>query len=256
MIIILISSFISLGAFYIYTNVYDLSVANWGEYINPQVLKGFEKKYQVKIKYSTFDDNESLYAKLYTTSYDVMVPSDYMVAKLASEDRLFPIATTNDAGNIEYDSRIDFNPEKAINADLYELMKHYKVKNPDGTFSKNGLNNYSIPYFWGDVVLIINTTNANNISDLGIKADGSDAQWSLLTKAASLQKRIVLNDDMHNLFMTALTDLHYKNKWQENNGSDTYNQVGNTFHDNISAHIWSNNKIFTIIKIRVITNCW
>lgn len=234
--IILISSFISLGAFYIYTNVYDLAVVNWGEYISPKVLKGFESKYQVKIKYSTFDDNESLYAKLYTTSYDVMVPSDYMVAKLASEDRLFPIAATDDAGNIQYDSRIDFNPQKDINPDLYELMQKYKVENPDGTISKNGLNNYSIPYFWGDVVLVINTTNTSNISDLAINADGTDAQWSILTKAAELGKRIVLNDDMHNLFMTALTDLHYKNKWHENNGTGTYNQVDNTFNDNINAH--------------------
>lgn len=234
--IILLSSFISLGAFYVYTNVYDLAVANWGEYISPQVLKGFQNKYQVKIKYSTFDDNESLYTKLYTTSYDVMVPSDYMVAKLASEDRLFPIATTDDAGNIKYDSRIDFNPQKDINSDLYQLMEKYQVENPDGTVSKNGLNNYSIPYFWGDVVLVINTTNGNNLTDLGIKADGSNAQWSILTAAAKLGKRIVLNDDMHNLFMTALTDLHYKNQWKENTGSGQFNQVGNTFHDNINVH--------------------
>ncbi|WP_338975023.1 extracellular solute-binding protein [Spiroplasma endosymbiont of Tricholauxania praeusta] len=234
--IILLSSFISLGAFYIYTNVYDLSIANWGEYMNPNILKEFENKYQVKIKYSTFDDNESLYAKLYTTSYDVMVPSDYMVAKLASEDRLFPIASKNSAGDIEYDSRIDFNPKEDINHDLYELMNNYRVENSDGILNKFGLNSYSIPYFWGDVVLVINTTNTNNLSDLGIKADGSNVQWSVLTDAAKLGKRIVLNDDMHNLFMTALTDLHYKNKWGENTGSDQYNQVGNEFSDNINAH--------------------
>ncbi|WP_338977730.1 extracellular solute-binding protein [Spiroplasma endosymbiont of Panzeria rudis] len=234
--IILLSSFISLGAFYIYTNVYDLSIANWGEYINPNILKEFENKYQVKIKYSTFDDNESLYAKLYTTSYDVMVPSDYMVAKLASEDRLFPIASKNSAGDIEYDSRIDFNPKEDINHNLYELMNNYRVENSDGILNKFGLNSYSIPYFWGDVVLVINTTNTNNLSDLGIKADGSNVQWSVLTDAAKLGKRIVLNDDMHNLFMTALTDLHYKNKWGENTGSGQYNQVGNEFSDNINAH--------------------
>ena len=234
--IILLSNFISLGAFYIYTNVYDLSIANWGEYMNPNILKEFENKYQVKIKYSTFDDNESLYAKLYTTSYDVMVPSDYMVAKLASEDRLFPIASKNSAGDIEYDSRIDFNPKEDINHDLYELMNNYRVENSDGILNKFGLNSYIIPYFWGDVVLVINTTNTNNLSDLGIKADGSNVQWSVLTDAAKLGKRIVLNDDMHNLFMTALTDLHYKNKWGENTGSGQYNQVGNEFSDNINAH--------------------
>ncbi|WP_338976172.1 extracellular solute-binding protein [Spiroplasma endosymbiont of Monopis laevigella] len=234
--IILLSSFISLGAFYIYTNVYDLSIANWGEYMNPNILKEFENKYQVKIKYSTFDDNESLYAKLYTTSYDVMVPSDYMVAKLASEDRLFPIASKNSAGDIEYDSRIDFNPKEDINHDLYELMNNYRVENSDGILNKFGLNSYSIPYFWGDVVLVINTTNTNNLSDLGIKADGSNVQWSVLTDSAKLGKRIVLNDDMHNLFMTVLTDLHYKNKWGENTGLGQYNQVGNEFSDNINAH--------------------
>ncbi|WP_342253379.1 extracellular solute-binding protein [Spiroplasma endosymbiont of Zeiraphera isertana] len=234
--IILLSIFISLGAFYIYTNVYDLSIANWGEYMNPNILKEFENKYQVKIKYSTFDDNESLYAKLYTTSYDVMVPSDYMVAKLASEDRLFPIAAKNSVGDIEYDSRIDFNPKEDINHDLYELMNNYRVENSDGILNEFGLNSYSIPYFWGDVVLVINTTNTNNLSDLGIKADGSNVQWSVLTDAAKLGKRIVLNDDMHNLFMTALTDLHYKNKWGENNGSGQYSQLGNDFHDNINAH--------------------
>lgn len=235
--IILMSSFISLGALYIYTNFYDLSIANWGDYINPNVLKGFENKYQVKIKYSTFDDNESLYAKLYTTNYDLMVPSDYMVAKLANEDTLFPIATTDNANVIHYDSRLDFNPITAISPTLYQLMNNYQVENADGTFSKNGLNNYSIPYFWGDVVLVINTTNPNNLSDLNINnADGSDAQWNILTTAAKLQKHIVLNDDMHNLFMTALTDLHYKDKWQENNGTGNYNQVKNTFHDNINAH--------------------
>lgn len=234
--IILLSAFISLGAFYLSTNIYDLSVANWGEYISPQIIKEFENKYHVKIKYSTFDDNESLYAKLYSTNYDLMVPSDYMVAKLASEDRLFPIATTKDNGDLEYDTRLDFNPKDVINDYLYKLMQNYNVENPDGTINKNGLNNYSIPYFWGDVVLVINTTNAGNLTDLGINDDGSNAQWSALPLAAKLGKRIILNDDMHNLFMTALTDLHYKNEWKENDGTGTYNQVGNTFHDNINAH--------------------
>lgn len=229
--ILLSSGFIGLGAFYISTNVYDLSVANWGEYISPQVLNGFEKKYQVKVKYTTYEDNESLYAKLYTTSYDLMVPSDYLVAKLASEDR---IINFNDA---QYAGKLDFNPETAINPQLYKLMKEYQVKTIDGSLSPNGLNDYSIPYFWGDVVMVINATNPNNLTDLGItKSNYDQAQWSILQTAAALNKRIVLNDDMHNLFMTALADLHYKNKWGENTGHGKNHQTENTFHDNINPH--------------------
>lgn len=237
--IILISTFITLGAFYIATNFYDLSIANWGEYISPGILKEFENKYQVKLKYSTFDDNESLYAKLYTTSYDLMVPSDYMVAKLASEDKLLPLATTDANNKIKYDSRLDFNPKSVINSKLYNLMNDYEVKNSAGETIKNGLNSFSIPYFWGDVVLLINNTNKQNLKDLGFDASHpiEHAEWNVLTKAAALKKRIVLSDDMHNLFMTALTDLHYHNKWNENTGTGDYKQTGNIFKDNINAHL-------------------
>ncbi|WP_308150100.1 extracellular solute-binding protein [Spiroplasma sp. AdecLV25b] len=227
--ILLGSGFIALGAFYMYTNFYDLSIANWGEYISPEVLNGFEKEYQVKVKYTTYDDNESLYAKLYTTSYDVMVPSDYLVAKLASEDRII------DFNDPQYAGKLDFIPKNVINTELYNFMQKYQIKTIDGTISPNGLNDYSIPYFWGDVVMVINATNPNNLTDLGI-TDPDQAQWNVLQTAANLNKRIILNDDMHNLFMTALTDLHYKNKWGKNTGTGDNNQINNIFHDNINAH--------------------
>ena len=45
----------------------------------------------MKVLYTPYNSNESLYNKLYNASYDVMVPSDYMVKKLATEGRLAPI---------------------------------------------------------------------------------------------------------------------------------------------------------------------
>lgn len=228
--ILLASGFIGLGAFYIYTNIYDLSIANWGEYISPQILNGFEKKYQVKVKYTTYDDNESLYAKLYTTNYDLMVPSDYLVANLASEDRIINFHDP------QYDGKLDFDPKNVINHNLYDLMENYQVKTIDG--KSHNLNDYSIPYFWGDVVMVINATDPNNLTELGINnpANVNQVQWSILQTAAQKNKRIILNDDMHNLFMTALTDLHYKNKWDENTGTGDNHQTDNTFKDNINAH--------------------
>ena len=88
---IIVTAIALLTAFYIMNGVYDLKVANWSDYIAPGLIQQFEDKYHVKVLYTPYNSNESLYNKLYTTSYDVMVPSDYMVKKLATEGRLAPI---------------------------------------------------------------------------------------------------------------------------------------------------------------------
>ena len=81
-----------------------LTVYNWGEYISREsdtiawrgreyeikdVIAEFEAAYpQYKVNYQTYDDNEKMYAKLDTESYDILVPSDYMVVRLIKEGRL------------------------------------------------------------------------------------------------------------------------------------------------------------------------
>ncbi len=68
-----------------------LNVYNWGLYISDgsddsvNVVSAFEELTGIKVNYTTFDSNESLYAKLKSggASYDVIVPSDYMVGKMA-----------------------------------------------------------------------------------------------------------------------------------------------------------------------------
>lgn len=64
-----------------------LKVYNWGEYLDPEVNAAFEKKFGVKIVYDTFDSNELMYTKLQSgESYDVLVPSDYMIERLIQEE--------------------------------------------------------------------------------------------------------------------------------------------------------------------------
>jgi spermidine/putrescine transport system substrate-binding protein len=62
----------------------ELSVYNWADYIDEEVLKNYEKEYGVKISYDTYASNEDLLAKLQAgaTGYDVIFPSDYMVAQM------------------------------------------------------------------------------------------------------------------------------------------------------------------------------
>lgn len=62
----------------------ELSVYNWADYIDEELLTQYEEEYGVKIIYDTFASNEDLLAKLQAgaTGYDVIVPSDYMVAQM------------------------------------------------------------------------------------------------------------------------------------------------------------------------------
>ncbi len=124
-----------------------LYVYNWGEYISDgsegtldsnkafeeYCLKTLGKK--VKVNYSTFSSNESLYAKLSggTVSYDVIVPSDYMIARLASEGLLREISPAETIENYQY---ID-EKFKGLYYDETEL--------------------YSVPYTYGTVGVIYNT---------------------------------------------------------------------------------------------------
>lgn len=77
----------------------EITVYNWGQYISDgtddglDVIKAFEEETGIKVNYLTFDSNESMYTKLKTggTTFDVIIPSDYMIAKLISEDMLEPL---------------------------------------------------------------------------------------------------------------------------------------------------------------------
>ena len=86
-----------------------LNVYNWGEYISDgsegsfDTVREFEKWYEktygekVKVNYTTFASNEDMYAKLSSgaVSYDVVIPSDYMIARMLEEDMLLPLDFEN-----------------------------------------------------------------------------------------------------------------------------------------------------------------
>ncbi len=118
-----------------------LNIYNWGEYISDgaddtlDVNKAFEELTGIDVVYSTFDTNETLYAKLMTggSSYDIVIPSDYMIGRMIQDELIQPVNLDN-IPNFEY-----------IN-DSY--------KNP----SYDPQNLYSVPYTWGTVGLIYNTT--------------------------------------------------------------------------------------------------
>ena len=74
----------------------ELNVYNWGEYISDgsegcmDVNREFEHLTGIKINYTTFESNETMYSQLKNggVSYDIIIPSDYMIARLKSEGML------------------------------------------------------------------------------------------------------------------------------------------------------------------------
>ena len=119
-----------------------LNVFNWGEYMSlgqdgaMHVNKEFEALTGIKVNYQTFDNNEGMYTKLKSggASYDVVIPSDYMIAKMIKEDMLQPL---------------DWS--LIPNATLCIDEKYMDLEYDPG-------NVYSVPYTWGTVGLIYNTT--------------------------------------------------------------------------------------------------
>ncbi|HHS97455.1 MAG TPA: spermidine/putrescine ABC transporter substrate-binding protein [Chloroflexi bacterium] len=75
----------------------ELHVYNWSEYIDPQVYKDFEAEFGVHVVEDTFANNEELLAKLQAGAggYDVIVPSDYMVAIMIEEGLLAELNKEN-----------------------------------------------------------------------------------------------------------------------------------------------------------------
>lgn len=110
-----------------------LTIYNWGDYIDPSLIKKFEKESGMKVIYQTFDSNEAMMTKIEQggTTFDVAVPSDYAINKMKQEHLLIPL---------------DHN--KLPNA------KYIDSRFMDLSFDEG--NKYSMPYFWGTLGIIYN----------------------------------------------------------------------------------------------------
>ena len=141
--------------------VITLYVYNWGEYISDgsedsfDANAGFEEWYlktygkRVKVNYSTFSSNESLYAKISSgaVNYDVIVPSDYMIERLKEEKLLAKL----DYSNI---------PE------IKNILPEFENSDYDPDTDGDGYNDYSVPYLYGMIGIIYNTTMVDE-EDIG-----------------------------------------------------------------------------------------
>ncbi len=161
-----------------------LNVYNWGEYIDKQVITDFEKEYGVRVNYSVYDSNETMYTKLMSgASYDVIIPSDYMIERLISEKKLQPI-----------DHSVVDNLDN-----LCEGVRNMQY-DPDNT--------YSVPYLWQTVGIVYDTTR---ISREEMEEQGFSAFLN-----PDYKGHVYMYDSERDAFMVALKALGYSA-----NSSDT-----------------------------------
>jgi len=112
----------------------QVHVHNWGEFIDPEVLEIFEREYGIRVIYNTYATNQVLYAQLSmgTIVADVVIPSDYMIARLIDEDMLY-----------------ELNFDNIPNVELIDPRFRNLEFDPDERFS--------VPYMTGTVGIIYNT---------------------------------------------------------------------------------------------------
>lgn len=125
-----------------------LKVYNWEDYIyqdddgNMTLISDFEKEYNCKVVYDTFDTNETMLSKvkLGVTNYDLICPSDYTIQRMIADDLLIPF---DDNGTPTYD--------KYVSRYLNGKLAGIKVNEKEGVVEK-----YSRGYMWGTLGIMYN----------------------------------------------------------------------------------------------------
>lgn len=113
----------------------EVVVCGWGENIDEDLFELFEEKTGIKVIYQTAESNEMMYSKVAMggSGYDVVVPSDYMIAQMIEEGLLAEL-------------NFDNIPNFSLISDRFKNL----VYDPD--------NKYSVPYTWGTLGIIYNPT--------------------------------------------------------------------------------------------------
>ncbi len=154
-----------------------LNVFNYGEYIDEQVIRNFEKEFGVRVNYSLNSTPEEMYTKLQTgASFDVIVTSDYMIDRLIKEERILPL-------------------DKNIVTNLDQITDNMKglYFDPDNT--------YSAPYLWQNVVLCYDTTKID-------PAKVEEKGWEILLDP-ELDGHAFIYESPRDVFMMAFKALGY-----------------------------------------------
>ena len=154
-----------------------LTVFNYSEYLDPDMLEQFTRESGIEVKYEEATTAEELYTKYKAggISYDLVCTSDYMVKRLIDEGEA---------------QKIDFDTLGNISNIGNKYWEINKAIDPD--------NSYALPYFWGTLGILYDTT----------KVSGEIDSWDVLFNG-EYSGEIIMQDSMRDTFMVALKYLGY-----------------------------------------------
>jgi spermidine/putrescine transport system substrate-binding protein len=154
-----------------------LNVYNWSGYMPDDVLQQFEKETGITVNYSTYDSNETMYAKLKAdpnAAYDIVVPSSYFIDRMHNERMIRRIDKTK--------------------------LSNFKNLNPDflnKAFDPHNI--YSVPYLWSSSAIVV---NAKYFDPKKI------TRWADLWRP-EYKDQLLMLDDTREIFSMALIMLGY-----------------------------------------------
>lgn len=155
----------------------EINVFNWANYLPDEVIRQFTQETGIRVNYTTYDSNETLYAKLKTnrgSGYDIAIPSTYFLDRMRKE------------GMLEKIDKTKISNFKHLNPSL--LNQSYDPHNE-----------HSVPYLWGSTGLVVN---------LHYFPAGSVKRWADLWDK-KYRDQLLLLDDQREAFSMALKTLGY-----------------------------------------------
>lgn len=157
----------------------EVYVYNWGEYIDDDVIAQFKEETGIDVIYDMFETNEEMYPVIEAggVKYDAVCPSDYMIQKM-----------------------IENNMLAEINFDNIPNIKEIDSKYMDMSRSFDPENKYSVPYCWGTVGILYNTSM--------VAPEDAPTKWSDLWDE-KFKDNILMQDSVRDAFMVALKSLGY-----------------------------------------------
>ena len=185
-----------------------LRVCNCEDYIDEDLLAEFTEETGIEVIYSTYGTNENLYNELVINpnSYDLVVPSEYMIEKLAVEGRIQKIDFTNPILEDYTNNLSPFIKDRLDNI----LLK-------DGKNQGEKLSEFMVGYMWGTMGWVY---NRDHVSDEDVK------NWYSPFENPSLKKKITIKDSVRDSYIVGLA-MVYEQELYDASNNQTISQILN-----------------------------